>query len=187
MKPTILIILQLVYLCQAGLIAERSPHWENLECEAGHKYLFSEVMMTWEDARVECELFGGWLVDINNLREHNCLLRHGNSLGFNTKFWTDGNFTDFLCFYVTFRFVAHDSESKGVWVHASTGEDLTWINPKWDCCSSSWEYVCHGSRDNNTSVFVLGVWDNKKSNGAWCDEPIILNVNNYICKDLISP
>ena len=91
MKPTILIILQLVFLCQAGLIAEKSPRWENLECEAGHKYLFSEVMMTWEDARVECELYGGWLVDINSLQEHNCLLRHGNSQGYDTWYHIDGN------------------------------------------------------------------------------------------------
>merc|ERR1719158_2248749 len=105
MNPTALIILQLFFLCQAGLITEKTPHWENLECEPGHKYLFSEVAMTWEEARVECDLYGGWLVNINSLEEQNCLLRHGNYEGYDTWYHTD----------------AHDLASKGVWVHASTG------------------------------------------------------------------
>ena len=51
--------------------------------------------MTWEEARGECDLYGGWLVDLNSLEEQNCLMRHGNSQGYNAWFWTDGN--DFLC------------------------------------------------------------------------------------------
>ena len=90
MNPTIFIILKLLVLCQAGQIVEKAPHWEDLECEAGHKYLFSEVKMNWEDARVECELYGGWLVDINSLQEQNCLMRHGNSQGYNVWYHTDG-------------------------------------------------------------------------------------------------
>ena len=98
MKLLILITIQLFLRCQAG--EERTPHWENLECEPGHKYLFSEVTMTWEEARVECDLSGGWLVDINRLEEQNCLLRQGNSQGYDTWYHTDGKiiyfwFTDF--------------------------------------------------------------------------------------------
>ena len=43
MKSTIPIFLQFVFLCEAGLIEERSPHWENLECETGHKYFLGAV------------------------------------------------------------------------------------------------------------------------------------------------
>ena len=44
---------------------------------------------------MECELYGGWLVDINSLEEQNCLLRHGNAQGYNTWYPTDGNI-DFI-------------------------------------------------------------------------------------------
>ena len=57
----------------------------------GHKYLFSEATHTWLDAMAECMLYGGWLVDVNSLEEHNCLMRFGNSQGFNAWYWTDGN------------------------------------------------------------------------------------------------
>ena len=96
MNPTVFIILQLFFFCHASQILENSPHWENLECEPGHKYLFSEVKLSWTDARVECELYGGWLVDVNSLQEHNCLMRHGNSQGYDTWFWTDGKYNKTL-------------------------------------------------------------------------------------------
>ena len=45
---------------------------------------------SWEDARGECELYGGWLVAIKSLEEQNCLMRHGKSEGYNAWYWTDG-------------------------------------------------------------------------------------------------
>ena len=92
MTLLLLLAIQIFLYCKADGIEETSPHWENLECEPGHKYLFSEVTMTWEDARVECDLYGGWLVDINSLEEHNCLLRHGNSQGYAAWYHIDGNY-----------------------------------------------------------------------------------------------
>ena len=60
----------------------------------GHKYLFSETKMTWEEARGECALYGGWLIDILNIREQNCLLRHVyETPGLEDDyFWTDGKY-----------------------------------------------------------------------------------------------
>merc|ERR1712126_237481 len=162
MIPFVTFIFQLFLFCQAGDIVEKSPHWENLECERGHKYLFSEVTLSWTEARIECELYGGWLVDVNSLQEHNCLLRYGNLQGFNTWFWTDAN----------------DLESKGVWVHASTDTELTWINPRLDCCDA-WDQTCF--RADAEGAFMFGILDNKSINSAWCTNPINTE-RNFICE-----
>ena len=62
-----------------------------LKCQAGHKYLFNtEEKHTWDDAVAECRLYGGWFLDITDIAEYNCLLRYGNSQGFQNWFWTDG-------------------------------------------------------------------------------------------------
>ena len=42
----------------------------------------------------ECELYGGWLVQINDLKEYNCLLRYGVKEFDHTWFWTDGKYVD---------------------------------------------------------------------------------------------
>ena len=84
------------------------PQWQELECEVideiheklnlktfhfqpGHKYLFSETTLPWLEAKDECELYGGWLVDIRSQGEANCLMRYGMSLGVCKPYWTDGS------------------------------------------------------------------------------------------------
>ena len=67
------------------------PGWEELQCEEGHKYLFSDTKHTWQDAREECELYGGWLLSINSLQEQNCLVRYAQTSGLHHGwFWHDG-------------------------------------------------------------------------------------------------
>ena len=67
------------------------PGWEDLQCEEGHKYLFSDTSHTWQDARDECELYGGWLLSINSLQEQNCLVRFAKTSGLHHGwFWHDG-------------------------------------------------------------------------------------------------
>merc|ERR1712168_46442 len=78
------------------------PEWEDLECERGYKYLFSDLEVTWQDAIAECTLYGGHLVDVTSQQEHNCLMRYGISQNFNSWFWIDAN----------------DQASRGTWVHA---------------------------------------------------------------------
>ena len=70
------------------------PSWHEIDCGDGYnsKYLFSDVSHTWQDARGECELYGGWLLYINNQQEQNCLVRFAHSIGLQTGyFWHDGN------------------------------------------------------------------------------------------------
>ena len=82
------------------------PQWQELECEVideiheklnlktfhfqpGHKYLFSETTLPWLEAKDECELYGGWLVDIRSQGEANCLMRYGMTLGVCRHYWTE--------------------------------------------------------------------------------------------------
>ena len=58
-------------------------------CQLGHMYLFSEEARPWLEAKAECELYGGWLVDIRSQAEANCLMRYGMDLGCQ-YYWTDG-------------------------------------------------------------------------------------------------
>ena len=60
--------------------------------QAGHKYLFSDITLNWEDAMAECQLYGGWLVNIGGQTEQNCLVRHGRSQGYSANYWIDGKF-----------------------------------------------------------------------------------------------
>ena len=62
----------------------------------GHKYLFSEITHVWVHAASECELYGGWLVNIESLAEQNCLVRYGNTQGLTDWYWDDGKeFSDY--------------------------------------------------------------------------------------------
>ena len=58
----------------------------------GHKYLFSDATHSWDEALVECELYGGWLVNIGSVQEQNCLNRfaHSKIELVNKWYWTDG-------------------------------------------------------------------------------------------------
>ena len=75
--------------------------------------------------------------------------------------------------YLWFKFLANDIETEGVFVHASTGEDLTWVNSKWFC----------GSEVNSQGgdAFIFVVRTDGRMNGNWCDEDIN-HGNHFICK-----
>ena len=85
---SILVLSSLVSL----VFCSSTPAWQDLNCEAGHRYLFSEVKMTWEEARGECQLYGGWLVDLRSRKEQNCLIRYAQAAGVTEDwYWHDGN------------------------------------------------------------------------------------------------
>merc|ERR1712179_706649 len=57
------IFLFLMLMVGAKAYNETVPEWVELECENDHKYLFSDVQHNWNEARAECVLYGGWLVN----------------------------------------------------------------------------------------------------------------------------
>ena len=95
-------ILVLVLVCWT-VSGTSSSGWEDLQCEAGHRYLFSDVARTWQEAREECELYGGWLLSINSLQEQNCLVRFAKTSVQDGLFWNDGerSFLDAYSLFVS--------------------------------------------------------------------------------------
>ena len=55
-----------------------------------HKHLFSDVPRIWQDAREECELYGGWLLNIGGVEEQNCIVSYGRSQRYDAWYLTDG-------------------------------------------------------------------------------------------------
>ena len=51
--------------------------------QVGHKYLFSDEKRPWQDAKLECELYGGFLLYLKDINEQNCLMRHAQSKNLN--------------------------------------------------------------------------------------------------------
>ena len=51
------------------------------------------MMLSWDEARAECTLYGGWLLALGSLQEQNCLMNagFGNTAYWNYWYWTDGN------------------------------------------------------------------------------------------------
>merc|ERR550532_666127 len=140
------------------------PGWEDLQCEEGHKYLFSDTSHTWQDAREECELYGGWLLSINSLQEQNCLVRFAKTSGLHHGwFWHD----------------ATDRDTESVYVHASHGSDLTWIPHLWRCSKTS------GTGVDIYDFVLLGLHGDVSQDdymtGAWCTRPETSNYY-FICE-----
>jgi len=141
--------------------------WKHLHCQKGHKYLFSNLSVTWETAVAQCKLYGGWLLEINNQAEQNCLLKYGWTLGSNAWFWTD----------------AKIDPSSGLFVHAKTNKELTWFAPK-RTCSSDGNFRTH----SGGQTIILAIYGNGNNHlhGAWCDS---YGKNNqktrFICESII--
>merc|ERR1712165_620309 len=133
-----LIVLGATLACVASV---KAPHWEDLECEAGHKYLFSDQPRTWQDAREECELYGGWLVNIGGVEEQNCLVRYGRSQGYDGWYFTDAYRDDL-----------------GVFVHAFDNSDVSWF-AYFSCWGTD-----NGSQDglSGGDHMQLGIWGTYK-------------------------
>ena len=49
-------------------------------------------MHTWQDAKLECELDGGFLLNLKDISEQNCLMRFAQTQNQNIDqwYWTDG-------------------------------------------------------------------------------------------------
>merc|ERR1711874_124235 len=141
------------------------PEWQNLNCEAGHKYLFSDGARPWYSARDECELYGGWLLSIDSQKEQNCLVRYAHSSGLQAGwFWHDAN----------------DAADEGILVHATDNSDLTWVNHLFSCGGNEYMYL------RGLDYYMLGLHgENNRATGAWCDTEATYGSAYFICEGLI--
>ena len=93
----------------------------------------------------ECVLYGGWLLQINDLKEYNCLLRYGGrELEADGWFWTDGK-------------SVHE-----VWTHAMDGTDVTFFPPRIGCGLD----ISHEG-----DAFLFLGRKSPHNRGNYCDEP----------------
>merc|ERR1712089_57228 len=93
---TMLLVLLLLPIIFAASLEENgggvTPHWEAI-CNTS--LLFSEDKKNWEDAKGECELFGGNLVEIRSMELNYCILRHAHHKGLPVDwYWHSGNDID---------------------------------------------------------------------------------------------
>ena len=87
-------------------------------------------------------------MQINDLKEYNCLIRHGLKEETKAWYWTDGN----------------DVANTGVWTHAYDNSDVTFFPPKVRCS-------CEGSCTNEGDAYMLNISDELKYRGNYCDDP----------------
>ena len=148
--------------CLANGLNSNLPEWKDLECQRGHKYLFSDVGHNWEDSRGECELYGGWLVQINDLAEYTCLLSEGKKLGSGGWYWTDGN----------------DMDDLGYWTHAYDGSAVSFFAHTIGCGCT--DRVCRHGGD----AFLFNIGGDKHYRGNYCDYDSS-SLRNFICENII--
>ena len=173
------ILFSVLYL---SVSASSLPSWHDLQCEPGHKYLFSDLYHTWQDAREECELYGGWLLSINSQQEQNCLVRFAHSSGLQAGwFWHDGGIYFSLKKLVSIvLFLVNDAADEGILVHARDNSDLTWVNHLFSCGGQS--YMYHRGYD----YYMLGLFgENDRATGAWCDVDETYSSAYFICEGLV--
>merc|ERR1712154_368960 len=157
-------ILFAIGVLSASVSSSFLPQWQELNCEANHKYLFADVTHTWQDAREECALYGGWLLSIDSMQEQNCLLKYAKTNVQSGWFWHD----------------ATDSETEGVYVHAKDNLDLTWINTRWRC-----DKVRSFNSADDFDYLFLGLYgENDVRTGAWCSYDDTQKYY-FICEGLI--
>merc|ERR1719500_1507812 len=85
------LLLLLVVTLASGKTKSKWADWEEL-CGQGSFYLFSEDLQSWSDAANNCELYGGYLAQIDSMEENFCLLEYLSSLDLGyVYFWHSAN------------------------------------------------------------------------------------------------
>merc|ERR1711962_747366 len=137
-----------------------TPHWEAV-CNTS--LLFSEDKKNWEDARGECELYGGNLVQIRNMEINYCILRHAHSKALPADwYWHSGN----------------DIDEEGVYRYNRAGDfpplagDLILWSPIWENGRPN------GAKSQNCLLVSLS---SDGYAGQWNDYPCT-NVHRYVCQ-----
>ena len=135
--------------------------------------MFSDITTDWPsdwtEAFAECELYGGWLVNIADIKEQNCLMTHASAQNYNTWYWTGGKNLILMIQLIEKHYLAHVEETPGVFV-SSSGEPLEWYYPKWTC-DNYYDYDGHGRYNTvygGGDAFMIYLGDHQLA-GAWCD------------------
>merc|ERR1712037_476997 len=110
---------------------------------------------TWYDAKINCELYGSHLLQIDSLTENYCILDYAHKQGKTNTWWHSGN----------------DIDSEGVFRQAD-GELIVWTPPFWGYNEPN------GGTGENCLVVCL---DSNEYAGKWWDAPCTLNYH-YICE-----
>ena len=111
-------------------------------------------------------------MQINDLKEFNCLMRYGQKEGINHEYWTDGN----------------DVENTGVWTHAHDNSEVTFFGRRIGCSClldnpESVEPV-HVPCPNGGDAFRLSIGGEKQERGNYCDKDSS-NTYLFICENII--
>ena len=101
-------------------------------------------------------------MQINDLKEFNCLMRYGQKEGLSNGYWTDGN----------------DVENTGVWTHAYDNTEVTFFGHRISCKCD--DRVCAGGGD----AFRLSIGGDKHYRGNYCDQ-ISNQKYLFICENTI--
>ena len=100
-------------------------------------------------------------MQINDLKEYNCLMRHGVKEEADTWYWTDGN----------------DVADSGVWTHARDNTEVSFFPPKVRCHCYDGQPSCGG----NGNAFMLYIGADLQYRGNYCDQKSS-SERNFICE-----
>ena len=103
-------------------------------------------------------------MQINDLKEYNCLMRHGLKEEILDWYWTDGN----------------DVADSGVWTHARDNSEVSFFSPKTRCACTDSQISC----SVNGNAYMLYIGDNLQYRGNYCDTPSSKNLY-FICEAAI--
>ena len=88
-------------------------------------------------------------MQINDLQEFNCLMRHGVKEETLDWYWTDGN----------------DIGGSGVWTHAYDNSDISFFPPRVRCACNDNQVGCSAGGE----AFVIYIGHDVQYRGNYCD------------------
>ena len=87
---SLLLVFSIIGMSRSNLFFGWVPLCGNGSDGYTHWYFFSDQKLSWFDASDECNLYGGYLLHIDTLKEQNCLLDYGHIVNIAGWFWQDG-------------------------------------------------------------------------------------------------
>merc|ERR1711962_830965 len=136
-------------------LEDKTPSWVEI---CGSTFLFSEDKKTWNDAKGNCELYGGHLAQINGHVMNYCLLEYSHAQALPADwYWHSGN----------------DILAEGV--YRQFDESLIDFAPLWNDNGQS---APNGGKGENCLMVRLS---EDAHAGRWADEPCTVALY-YICQ-----